>query len=270
MRRLGSSLTALRSERGFTLIELLVAMVLGVVVTGIAFSFLEFTTSDVSRTTDRVQADQAGRVALENIVLQLHSACVAPKITPIRTGSTENTLKFVSEISPVNTSGEPVSELSTVRLREIIYTPASGNKEGTLVEKSWPSSGTDPNYTFNEAATPTEKKLLSDVVQSETTNPTTKAQEPVHVFRYYRYYHTGDTGVILGQLDPNPLAVPLTPEEAKETAKVTVDFAVAPSLKENATIGKEKPIELEDSVILRLAPSSEESSNPNVPCSPET
>ena len=246
---------ALRSERGYTLIELLVAMVTGIIVTLAAFSLLDFTRSDVSRITDRAHVDQTGRVALENIMLQLHSACVAPLVTPIQPPSTATTIKFISESSPLNAYKEPVSSLSTVRLREIIYTPAAGKSEGTLTEKSWPSSGKAPNYTFNETEAPTERKLLTGVQQTES----------VPIFQYYRYYREGDMGAKLGQLNPNPTTA-VVEAEAEVIAKVTVSFTVAPEGHESAFAKGDRAVALEDSAILRLAPSSEASGNPNYPC----
>ncbi len=262
-----STLAALRGERGYTLIELLVAMVLGLVISMAAFGLLEFTTSDVSRITDRAHVDQTGRVALEKIMLQLHSACVAPTVTPVLPGSNEKIIKFISETSPVNKYSEPVSALSTVRLHEIIYTPAAGKTEGTLTEKSWPSFGESPEYKFNEAELPTERKLITGVRQS--INPETKAVVPV--FQYYRYYQTGDAGAKFGQLNPTPTPVPLVKEvEAEKIAKVTMSFTLAPEGKESATFGNDRPVVLEDSAILRLAPSSEASGSPNLPCSQQT
>ncbi len=254
----GNPSAALRSERGFTLIELLVSMAMGIIIILAAFSLLDFTTRDVSRITSRAQVDQTGRVALEKLMLQLHSSCVAPTVNPIQPGGNENVLKFISESSPLNTYKEPVSSLSTVRLREIVYTPASGKTEGTLTEKSWPSTGTSPNYVFDEKAAPTERKLLTGVTQT--------ASEPV--FRYYRYYREGDTGAKLGQINPNPVAVPLEKElESEIISKVTVSFTLAPEGQESAFAKGDRAVALEDSAILRLAPSSEASSNPNYPCS---
>jgi prepilin-type N-terminal cleavage/methylation domain-containing protein len=254
----GNPSAELRGERGFTLIELLVAMAMGIIIILAAFSLLDFTTRDVSRITSRTQVDQTGRVALEKLMLQLHSTCVAPTVNPIYPKSTSTVLRFISESSPLNTFKEPVSSLSTVRLREIVYTPASGKTEGTLTEKSWPSTGTSPNYVFNENAAPTERKLLTGVTQT--------ASEPV--FRYYRYYREGDTGAKLGQINPNPVAVPLEKElESEIVSKVTVSFTLAPEGQESAFAKGDRAVALEDSAILRLAPSSEASSNPNYPCS---
>jgi hypothetical protein len=230
-------------------------MAMGIIVTLAAFSLLDFTRSDVSRITDRAHVDQTGRVALENIMLQLHSACVAPTVEPIYPGSTATTIKFISESSPLNTYKEPVSSLSTVRLRQIIYTPAAGKSEGTLTEKSWPSSGKAPNYIFNENEAPTERKLLTGVQQTES----------VPIFQYYRYYRESDTGAKLGQLNPNPMTA-LVEAEAEVIAKVTVSFTLAPEGHESAFAKGDRAVALEDSAILRLAPSSEASGNPNYPC----
>lgn len=269
MSPLNSRMAALRSDRGFSLIELLVAMLIGLIVSLAAFGMLEFTTSDVSRITERAHVDQTGRVALEKIMLQLHSACVAQSVTPIQAGSNAEKIKFISETSPLNKEKEPTSELGTVRLREVIYTPASGSAEGTLIEKSRPSTGTPPEYKFTEKySTEHEQvvKLLTGVKQ--TTNEETKL--PIPVFQYYRYYQKSDTEPVYGQLDPAAMTITGSlkkeEEEAKEIAKVTVSFTLAPEGKENTTLGNGRPVALEDSAIFRLETSSEASGTTNLPC----
>lgn len=268
MSSLCASLKTLRDERGLTLIELLVAMSLGIIVTGIAFSLLNFTTADVTRISERVQVDQTGRVALEKIMLALHSSCVVAKAEPIRSGSTEKTLRFVSEVSAQNAHGEPSASLPTIRLHEIVYTPASGKTEGTFTENSWPSTGVPPKYEFNEKETPTKRKLLTGVKQVEN-----EKKELIPVFRFYRYYKTTDTKPVLGELNPaeyvlnSKASASVQKEEAAQIAKVTVGFKLVPEgkeNKENTTLGNGRPVILEDSAILRLSPSSEESGN--LPC----
>ncbi len=268
MMSLRRSWRALRREEGMTLIELIVAMSLGIIVTGIALSLLNFTTADVTRITERVHVDQTGRVALEKLMLALHSSCVATKAEPIRSGSTEKVLRFVSETSEVNKYGEPSSSLPTIRLHEVIYTPASGKIEGTLTEKSWPSTGVPPKYEFNEKATPTTRILLTGIKQTEN-----EKKELVKLFRYYRYYKTTDTKPTLGELDPTEYVLNTKAstteqkEEAAQIAKVTVTMTAVPEgkeNKENTSLGNGRPVALEDSAILRLSPSSEESGN--LPC----
>jgi type II secretory pathway pseudopilin PulG len=268
MRRFRISAKVLREERGLTLIELIVSMSLGIIVTGIALSLLTFTTTDVTRISERVHVDQTGRVALEKLMLALHSSCVATKAEPIRFGSTAKILRFVSETSGENSYGEPSSSLPTIRLHEIVYTPAAGKIEGTLTENSWPSTGVPPKYEFNEKEAPTKRKLLEGLKQTEN-----EKKELIPVFRYYRYYKTSETKPTLGQLDPveyvlnSKASETVQKEEAAQIAKVSVAFTAVPEgkeNKENTTFGNGRPVALEDSAILRLSPTSEESNN--LPC----
>jgi type II secretory pathway pseudopilin PulG len=248
------------TEDGFTLVEVLVATVVGMVVVLAAFSLLEFSTRDVSRITERSHADQAGRVALENIMLQLHSACVAININPIQSGSNSNELKFISETSPLNTNSEPVSSLPSVRLRKLIYTEPTSKTEGTLVEKSWPSKGEAPTYKpFNEAEKPTERLILKGISQ------TSVSEKPVPIFQYYRYYEEGDSEPKYGQLNPNPI-VPSSEATAELVAKVSVSFTLTPEGHESSFAKGDRAVALEDSAILRLATSSESASSSNEPC----
>ncbi len=53
--------------------------------------------------------------------------------------------------------------------------------------------------------------------------------------------------------------------EAEKVAKVTVSFTLAPEGKESLLAKGDQPVALEDSAILRLAPSSEEATNTNRP-----
>jgi prepilin-type N-terminal cleavage/methylation domain-containing protein len=246
-------------ESGFTLVELLVGMSITLVVSLVAFSFLEFSSRDVSRTTDRVHVDQAGRTALERLMTNLHSGCVASQATPVRVGSSNTVLRYVSE------HGEAAS-LPSVTLHEVIYTPASGSTEGTLTERSWTSTAASvaPNYLFNEAATPKTTRLLNGIRQSQN-----EKKESVPMFQYYRYYTEADKPEAsrYGELNPTPLgSTKLTEEQAEAIAKVTISFTLAPEGKEASTFGGGRPVAFEDSAIMRLAPSSTEPSVINLPC----
>jgi prepilin-type N-terminal cleavage/methylation domain-containing protein len=251
----------LRDAHGFTLIELLVSMLAMTVVTMAAFSFLQFTTEDVSHITSRVNVDQEGRTALENIMLRLHSACVAQEVNPILPASSPTVLKFVSE-----TGSEPA--FATVYAHEIVYNEAAG----TLVEKTYPSTGPEKegNYPFSITASSTTK-LLTGIRQIKYEGKETP------IFQYYRYYRKGDKGP-KGELEPPygelyPEALKgnsenkLTPAESENVVKVTVSFTLAPEGKEAVSFNHDRPVELEDSAVFRLAPSSQASSNPNSPCS---
>jgi prepilin-type N-terminal cleavage/methylation domain-containing protein len=259
-----NSQLATGGEHGYTLVELVIAMALGTMLMLGALAFLEFTTSDVARITARAEVDRTGRTALENVMLDLHSACVAESVPPVQPGSTATTIKFISETSPLNTNGEPVSALPGVRLHEIAYEPASGKTQGKLVERTWPSTGNAPKYAFNTAATPTKHTLLTGVTQSTRVNHS-GVSENAPIFSYYRYYKEGDTEATLGKVDPNELTV-LGEEETKEIAKVTMSFTLAPEGHEYTTLGNDRPVALEDSAVFRLETSSEAAGTANLPC----
>jgi prepilin-type N-terminal cleavage/methylation domain-containing protein len=269
MSGLGTHPPRVSGEHGFTLIELLVSMLIALVVSLAAFSILQFTTDDVSRITSRAHVNQTGRVALEKIMLQLHSACVAVTVNPIWPKSTGNTIKFVSETSPLNANKEPISSLSTVHLHEITYNESTG----ILTEKTRLSSGTTPEFTFNEHETPepSSRTLLTGVKQSGSTP----------IFQYYRYYASSDTKVKLGEaklgeLDSEAMSNATMAEEkvigkvkvteAEKVAKVTMSFVLTPEGHESIIAKGGQPIALEDSAVLRFTPSSEEAANTNQPC----
>jgi prepilin-type N-terminal cleavage/methylation domain-containing protein len=253
------------SEDGFTLIELLMAILIGTVVTMAAFAFLIFATEDAAHITSRVGVDQAGRIAMQKLVSELHSSCVAPNVVPILAGSSATVLKFVSE------TGES-SAFSTVEEHEVIYTAPSGPTEGTLVEKSYKSTGgVAPNYTWSN--TPTTSKLLKGIKQTELSGAKTA------IFSYYGYYEegdaipTGDKTLPFGEIDPEavtPGKEGLTAKQSENITKVTVNFTLDPEGRESVSFNKDRPVVLEDSAVFRLAPSSEATTNPNQPCAEQT
>ncbi len=248
-----------QGESGYTLIEMLIAISVGSVVILAAFSLLQFTTNDVSRITARARVDQRGRLALEQIMLELHSACVAPNVTPIRAGSSATELRFISEINPLNKEKEPIptSELATVRARRIVYTPQVGKTLGTLVEESWLSTG---KYKFNEAEKPATKVTLLTGVEKTGSTP---------IFQYYRYYREKDLSPVYGKLNPTALPT-ITAAEAPYVTKVAVSFTAVPEAREATTSTNDRPVALEDSAVFRLAGASEAASEANLPCTTET
>jgi prepilin-type N-terminal cleavage/methylation domain-containing protein len=255
---------SMRAEHGFSLIELLVSMLMATVITGAAMSFLIFTTEDVSHITARVGVDQNGRLEMQRLISELNSACFQPTIHPILTGASASTLIFESE------AGEG-SEFPTVQKHEVVYTKGTGTTEGTLVEKAYVSTGTKESggtITREYANGPTTtRRLLTGIRQTKS------GAEEVPLFRYYRYYHEGDSppqgssAVPYGEIDPTPLTNPSA--EAANITKVTVAFTLAPQGKEAVSFNHDRPVALEDSALFRLEPSSETPTVKNLPCEKE-
>jgi Tfp pilus assembly protein PilV len=247
-------------DGGYTLIELMISMALTLVIVLAAFTLLEFTTRNVARTTERVHVTQAGRIVMERLMLELHSSCVSPGVAPIRSGSSSTVLRYISA------SGTTANS-TNVELHEVIFTAPAGKATGSLTEKSWPGTGTGPAYTFNEAATPTKQLLLTGVKQSQTEEATPTA---IPVFRYYRYYATGDASPVYGALNPTeltPLSTTLSSEESTRVVKVAVNITVTPEGTETKGVINDRALPFEDTALLRLTPASESSSLRNLPCS---
>lgn len=260
MLTLRKTLARLRSEdTGYTLIELLVSMVIGMIVIAGAFSFLQFTSEDVARTTDRIHVDQVGRTQLERLMLELQSSCTAPSVTPIQVKSSSTVLRFIS-----GTGSE--SSVKTVYLREVVYTKESGSTQGTLVETAYPNTSTvNSNGEYKFSATGTTTTLMKGIRQTKEV----KSETPRPIFQYFRYYQKTDPEPKYGSLNETAVstAKPFeTEKEVENLTKVTISFTLAPEGKEANTFGKDRPVAFEDSALFRLASPSEAPNNPNQPC----
>lgn len=239
-----STLLRLHDERGFTLIELLVAMIAGLVVSFAAFAILNTSLSQSTRIADRVSADQRGRIAMEKIMLELHSSCLAPGVTPVEPGSAETKLRIVSQ-----TGAQPSFE--AVKLHEISLVEEKPGKY-KLVDASYPSTAEKkaPEWKFSGTAESTQT-LLTGVTQSETSEKTA-----IPIFQYFKYEGS--------ELSTTPLLGTLTETVAGEVAAITVSFTTAP---ESGTVGKTpggRTVDLSDTAVLRFSPAS--TSGANSPC----
>lgn len=231
MSPLGKTAQIASDQQGFTLIETLVAILTGLIVTFATFSILDISLSQSARIADRVSADQRGRIAMEKILLDLHSSCVSIGANPIQPESTGTNIKFLSQ-----TGSEP--SFATMTKHEIFL------KEGTLKDASYQSTaGTEATkWTFPGAPTTTTTLLTGASQSAEGVTP---------VFEYFKYEIAGEKK---GQLSTTPLPTPLSASDAKATAKVTISFTTAP---ESSNKKGDRLVDLSDSVVLRLTPSAE-------------
>jgi Tfp pilus assembly protein PilW len=237
MTLLANPSTTLRAEHGFTLMEMLVAMVSGMVVIIATLSILDISIGESSRISERVDADQRGRLALEKIMLELHSSCVASEFAPVQSESKGTSIIFVSQ------SGSEAS-FPAVTEHKITFASEGGGK---LTDTSYlSSSGSGGTWTFPETATTTQT-LLTGVSQS------VREGVSVPVFQYYKY--------VEGKLSTTPETVPLSASDAKLTAEVTVSFTTAPSSGRTAA---DRQVDLTNTAVLRYDPAS--ASGTNSPC----
>lgn len=221
-----------REERGTTLVELVVGISAGLMVIGGVTTLAMLTINTSSRVSARVHATQDSRLSLTQLIDQLHSACIAPKVPPIRVGSSGSELRFVhangAEVSPT-----PV-------LTKITFS------NGSLIQRdySW-DSGTAPFWTFNETA-PIRTKVLNERIA-----PLPGKQ----VFTYYAYAS--------GALSPTAQAVPLSEYDASRTIYVTIAFMAKPR-RDNGE--DDTPARIQGSASLRLTAASYNPAAPSLPC----
>jgi prepilin-type N-terminal cleavage/methylation domain-containing protein len=76
-------------QRGFTLVEIIVTLFAGTVIMLVIFAVLDLSVRQSASATDRVEAGQRGRTAMEQLVQELHSSCVAASVTPVLAGSAD-------------------------------------------------------------------------------------------------------------------------------------------------------------------------------------
>jgi hypothetical protein len=236
--------TIAHDEQGMTLIEMLVAVVSGMVVMMALFAILDFSINQSGRIAEKVDADQQGRIAIEKLTLELHSSCIAARVTPVQPGSEGNGIQFISV--PGSQAYQTTAELHYVHL--------SG---GELLDDSYKSTGGEaPSWTFPSVRTePSSREvLLSDVSQTTTGAEHT----PVPVFQYYRYYTSEDREPLLGEINPTAMPTPLSTENAQITAEVTVSFTADPTSGRTET---DRSADFSDSVLLRFNPTSATSNN---------
>jgi Tfp pilus assembly protein PilW len=245
MRTLGPPPDGLRAEHGFTLIEMLVTMVTGLVIVIATLTVLDVSISQSSRISERVDADQQGRVAMEKVVLALHSSCLDSEVPPILAGSSPTSVSFLNYVG-----SEPY--VSHVVKQVIGLNTATGKLTDAAYDSTGEKVTETEGRTWTFPSTPTSTQTLA-------TNVSESSGEPV--FRYFKYEG--------GSLSVTSLSdsTGLTKEAAETTAEIVVRFTTAPTSGRKPTTAKEiadRALDLSDTVVLRLDPAS--ATGVNEPC----
>jgi Tfp pilus assembly protein PilV len=222
----------LRDESGFSLVEMLVVVLTSMVIMLALFGLIDFTVRQAAGASERVHANQRGRLGMEYIANSLHSSCVAVSAVPVQEGSTGTKLIVLSETG--------TSAFFTTMTKHEIYLSGTTLKDAKYIS----TSGVAPKWKFSSTPN-SERTILTGVSQVGSTP----------IFRYYKY--EGST------LPETELATPLSEANAKLTAAVKVAMTVTPEEKEN-NISVGKSIELSDTVLLRFDPAS--TTGQNTPC----
>ena len=232
---------ALREESGFTLVELLVSMMSSLVVLSGVVVMMTSALHNQNRIGKRVDADQRVRPAMTRIIQELHSACVAPRITPIigdgtTNGSTATRMSFLSKSGSAVTLTPDlhVLVLSGTTLNEFVYPATSGSAPGP-----WTFSATAlPNYN--------PRVLLTNVSAPASG-----------MFQYYDFVN--------GQVDTSPTAVPLSATDAAKTAIVKVTISSQPT-SGVSSLDPGSPLVVSNTADLRLENAGQYPNQDNLPC----
>jgi hypothetical protein len=223
------------NEDGTTLVELMVGMAIGMVVLSALTVVIVVSLRSSARVSARVEATQRARVVLTRIMEELHSACVAPQIAPVREKSTGTSLGFVHATGAEGAAVAPKPTLSVISL-----------EHGVLSQSDYPSTGgTSPTWSFAE--TGTTRQLLTDV------GPVSPSSS---IFSYYQYVN--------GTPSETPLGTPLSAESAAVTVEVHVAFTADPTSTPVADAGADASVQ--DSAALRLTPPSFNEGATALPC----
>lgn len=223
-------------ESGTTLVELMVGTAVGMVVLYALTMAILTTMHGSARVSARVHATQNARVALTNIMEELHSACLAPKITPVQPASTGTLLSFVHAAKTDGAAAAPNPVLTKIFL------------EGSTLKKSdqaWVSGAAQKEWVWSP--TVTTRQLATNVGPVPPSNS---------IFSYYAY----DKGV----LSATPQTPPIDATEAASTIQIRVALAVAPS--STPVHDDNAPASVQNSATLRLTPPSFNESAPSPPC----
>ena len=229
------ALDPIREEAGTTMVELVVGLAIGLVVLSTLTTVIIVTLHGSARVSARVEATQNGRVVLANLMEELHSACVAPKVAPVQVGSTGTSLRFIRAGSSEGAAVAPVPTLTEVNLVGNVLTQSDYAATG----------GAAPTWTFSKTAT--TRQLMTNVAPLAPGGP---------IFSYYSYVN--------GALSATPLTTPLDVNGAALTVQVKVAFATAPGKTPVKDAGAAAAIQ--DSAVLRLTPPSFNEQAVGLPC----
>lgn len=261
--------SALRSERGYTLVEMLVAITMGIVVFGALTMIIVVSQHQETQITDRVQADQIGRTALERIQDELHSSCVGGSEIPIQKpdsslvgleATNEHNLWFVSTYGLSNSAE---AELKKGRLHDINWTSTGTSNSNLTVGRLtdyWFSNeeGTLHTPPANPWLFPATLSTATAGKQVLATNVVTPV-EGTPLFQYFKYDTTSGDSTYgeLVRLTSAELAS-MSESVRRSIAQVKIAFQQAPethtsSQKADTRLGHSTIVS--GSAVLRFTPS---------------
>jgi hypothetical protein len=228
---------SLNDESGTTIIELLVGMAMGMIVLVGLTMVIITTMHGTARVDARVEATQNARLTVTKIIEELHSACIAPQIAPVKEGSSKTKLIFWHAASGEGHATTPVPVKSEISWAE----------DGTMRQVDKAKTGiVNGEYSFEPVGT--TRTLISNV-----SPPPGGA-----IFAYYNYAN----GTLSGT--PLPTNPSLSKANAEQTILVEVTLVAEPA--SNPVSDASADATVSDSATLRLTPPSFSESAAAPPC----
>jgi len=150
----------LAGEAGFTLVELLAAMVIGLLVVFAAFSLTGRAFQATNEATDRVDAAQRGRLALDDVTRQMGSMVCFSGILPLISGNA-TAVTYVTDLGDGTTSPE----------RHTLTFTANTSGSYDLVETDYTMTSVNGASPVTWSSTPARTKTVLANVQQDGSTP---------------------------------------------------------------------------------------------------
>lgn len=210
------------NDDGFSLTELLVAILIGVIVILGILQLLDTSISLSTRTQQRIDAAQRGRLALDLTARELRAQTCLSVSEPALVSASDSDVIYYVNLGTTTATPERhqiALESGDLILRRWVGTPAA--------------SGSIPSVTY--PSTPTSTKILAENIRITGTTP---------LFRYYSWSSGSN---------PAPTVLMSTPISSGNLGlpvKIAISFTVMPDRAFNTS----RPVaSFEDSIFTRLA-----------------
>jgi hypothetical protein len=197
----------LADEGGFTLVELLATLVVSMIVLFALFGLVDNAARRQAIATDRIDANDRGRSAMDTISAQLRSRVCVSAAQGSLVAASNNQIEFFASLG-LTAEGGGVSQRLVLQRRRLTYDPATSD----VLEEVWVGAAAAPALPPAASTTPTRSRQLLTNVGLVGTTP---------FFRYYAM--TAATPPLPDLLlAPAPL---LTATDLPRVAQIRVSFA---------------------------------------------
>jgi prepilin-type N-terminal cleavage/methylation domain-containing protein len=255
-----------RGQAGFTLIEMLVSMILGLIVLTALMSLVDTSQHVTTTVTERADATQRGRLAMERMVQGLRSqvcyvlAGGALSNTQITvTNATDTSVTFFTK---TNSPGDSLPAPSATPIPYVPVLRTLSLSNGTITQTDNAGALDTGGVTF------TKSTASKDIVTTTLlTNVLQKTGVPV--FTYYYYNADGNVISTTDGTTANPatkLVTPVSNTDLARIAMVEINYSVLPF---DNTANADTQAGFKDAVTVRLPfpPPKSTSENRTVQCS---